>query len=150
MKKFILISALITGTGTSLMAKTPDQVLPNGQDSAVHKGEITVRKGAIKALIENVRQLNTLLVEKKEDTSMITFINDIRESIPAHNAIDVFQAFPAEDWFQFEDRPGMTMVGVLYLQQFPDKLTAKLKIRLSKLAKTAHPLLKQEIEKIII
>jgi len=148
MKKLFLISTFLVSAGTSLLAKTPDQVLVNGQDSAVHKGGITVRKGAIKALIENVKQLNTKL-KGREDTSMLALINDIRESIPAHNAIDVFEAFPAGDWFQFEDRPGMVMVGVLYLQQFPDKITGELKERLSKLAKAAHPLLKHEIEKII-
>jgi hypothetical protein len=149
MKKFILLGSLLASAGTSVFAKTPNQVLANGQDSAVHKEGVIVRKGAIKALIENVKQLNVQLKGNKETPSLLALIKDTRESIPAHNAIDVFEAFPVEDWFRFEDRSGMIMVGVFYLQQFPVKMTEELKVRLSKLSTTAHPLLKQEIEKLI-
>lgn len=137
--------------GSSLMAITPNQVLLDGQDTAVHKGGVTVRKGTIKALIENVKELNAELKKSRtHDTNTIdVIVNEVRRSIPEHNAIDVFKAFPAEDWLQDESRPGMLMVGILYLQLFPEKMTLTIKTKLAKLIKAAHPILKREISTLL-
>jgi hypothetical protein len=143
----LFMSTVLMVTGSAVMAITPNQILADGQDSSVHKGGVTVRKGTIKALIENVKKLNLDLKKttRQDIKTIAAIVNEVRRSIPEHNAIDVFEAFPVEDWLQDETRPGMLMVAVLYLQQFPEKMTPTIKTKIAKLTKAAHPLLKLEI-----
>lgn len=148
MKKIIILQSILMLVNSASMATTPEQILANGQDTSIRKG-IETRKGTIKALIENVIQLNAQLKNENPNQDVYSLIKDLKDSLPAQNALEISDIFPAEDWFYDEGKPGSFMVGVLYLQQFPHKITKDLKEKLTKVSKTAHPLLKQEIEKLI-
>lgn len=148
MKKYILMTALLVHTGTAVIATTPEEFFPNGLESNANKGR-EVRKGTIKALIENALYLDVHLKKDISDQKVLSSIKDIRASIKDLNAVGVFETFPAEDWFQYADKPGNMMVGVLYLQQFPDQMTPELKKKLDSLSKIVSPHLRAEILKLI-
>lgn len=148
MKKYLLMTALLVHVGTAVVAATAEDVFANGLQSSAING-IEVRKGTIKALIENTLYLNIHLKYDDSGDKTLSSIKDIRDSIQALNAVGVFETFPAADWFQYEDKPGNIMAGVLYLQQFPDQMTSDLKNTLVLLSKKGSPLLRAEIEKLI-
>lgn len=148
MKKYILMTALLVQTSTAVVATTAEEIFPNGLESSDNNG-IDVRKGTIKALIENALYLDVHLKKDVSDEKMLSSIKDIRDAIKGLNAVGVFEVFPPEDWFQDENKPGNIMAGVLYLQQYPDQMTAELKKKLGSLSKTVSPLLRAEISKLI-
>lgn len=148
MKKYVLTMALLMTSISSLRAITPEQILKDGQDSSSQNGVVT-RKGSIKALIDNVLELNTFLSKNGSSKEAKVDIEDLRESILGLKSLNVFDVFSVNDWLRNDDRPGQLMVGVLLLQQFPEMMTPEIKDRLSCLSKKVHPLLKNEIEKLI-
>jgi len=148
MNKYLLTMALLMGSVSTLSAITPEQILKDGQDSSSKNGVVS-RKGTIKSLIDNVNELNILLSQKDSSEKAKADIKDLRESMLGLESLDVFKVFPLKDWLIGEGNPGQVMVGVLFLQQFPEMLTPDMKASLSSLSKKAHPLLKNEIEKLI-
>ena len=148
MKKYLLMTTLLVHTGTAVFATTAEEFFPEGLESSTNNG-VDVRKGTIKALIENALYLDVHLKNGVSDEKTLSSIKDIRDSIAGVKAVGVFEVFPAIDWFQYEVKPGNMMVGVLYLQQFPDQMTAELQQKLVLLPKTTSPLLRAEIAKLI-
>ncbi|MBA3812896.1 MAG: hypothetical protein H0X26_00145 [Alphaproteobacteria bacterium] len=148
MKKYILMTALLVQAGSATMATTAEQIFEKGLESSAHQG-IEVRKGTIKALIENALYLDAHLKDGDSDPQVFSCINDIRDSIIGLNAVGVFDTFLAPDWFHDEDKPGNIMAGVLYLQQFPQEMTREIKEKLAHLSHSVAPLLRAEITKLL-
>ncbi len=148
MKKYILMTALLVQAGSATLATTAEQIFEKGLESSAHQG-IEVRKGTIKALIENALYLDVHLKNGASDPKVFSCIKDIRDSIIALNAVGVFETFLVPDWFHDEGKPGNIMAGVLYLQQFPKEVTMELKKKLISLSKKAPSLLRAEITKLL-
>gem|GEM_PF-5068877 len=147
MNNKMLVMSLLVGLSASVSAKTPEQVLADGKDSTVLKG-VEFRKGTIASLIKNVSLLNEQLKLQETPAGVNVVIEDMRASIPAQEALDVFNVFKAEEWLVSE-QPGNLMAGVLFLQQFPQFLTPQIREFLIQNSIGAHPLLKAEIVKLI-
>lgn len=152
MKKYLFITPLLLASfmlnhSNSTFAITPEQLLADGQDH-INQNGLTVRKGSIKALIDNVAELNIQLTDKSDETKAQKAISDLFESMPTQKELKVFEMFPPTEWITNEDHPGKVMAGVLYLQHYPTELSPMLKTKLSKISKHAHPLLKREIQKL--
>lgn len=144
----LLLSSLMISTSNQTLAITPEQLLADGQDHIAQNG-ITARKGSIKALIDNVAELNLHLTDQKNPEKAKKAIADLFESMPTQKELKVFEMFPPAEWIANKDYPGKVMAGVLYLQHYPAELTPAIKTELITLSKTAHPLLKAEIQKLI-
>jgi len=143
MKKSAIVISLFIGASDT-MAVTPEQILADGKDTFAKKG-VTIRKGSVAALIMNVQLLNAKLKSKETGEHVERIIKDLRAAMPALEAIDVMSVFQASDWFESEARPGNVMVGVLFLQQFPQYLTQPIKEKLRHISIRAHSRVKAEI-----
>ncbi len=148
MKKSVLVISLFIGASGNIMAVTPEQILADGKDTFAKKG-VTIRKGSVAALIMNVQLLNVELKAHESSDKVEGAIKDLREAIPALEAIDVMNVFQVSDWFESEERPGNVMVGVLFLQQFPQYLTQPIRERLRHISVKAHSRVKAEIATLI-
>lgn len=148
MKNIMIITSLLAGINGAAKAVTPQDLLPDGQDKATING-VTVRKGSIASLIENVRLLNEMLLGDKPTEGAQGLMDDIRVALPVQKTFHVFDVFSVEDWISNGGRPGNVLAGVLYLQQYPNAMTDKVHNRLVALSQTAHPVLRNEIAKLI-
>jgi hypothetical protein len=144
----LLLSSLMISTSNQTFAITPEQLLADGQDQINQNGR-TVRKGSIKALIDNVAELNLQLTEQGDPAKAHKAIADLFESMETQKELKVFEMFPPTEWIQSKDQPGKVMAGVLYLQHYPAELSSLLKSQLINISKSAHSLLKAEIQKLL-
>lgn len=115
---------------------TPEEIFAKGlQESPGNKKGKIVRKGTIKALIDNVVLLNKELggissnIESKMNIKQT--MNDMEEAITLLDEVFVFDVFPAENWFDSAERPGNILVGICYLKEYPDKLTQPLRTHIN-------------------
>lgn len=148
MKHYLLTTAILLNLGTTAMAVTPDQILPDNQEYLNRNG-IKARKGTIAATIKNVLQLDDLLNNNGSEEKIREILEDQKPLVQGLYAADLFKLYPIEDWLNEPERPGKAMVAVLTLQKCPELMTDKIRDVLQKLMKTSHPLLKEEIQKVI-
>ncbi len=135
---------------------TPENLLPAGVDSAVvinpYTGESgAARKGTVAATLNNIALLNTLLLDKNasNDSARVQEIKDaIISLVPSLKVIGVFDLFSPEEWLLSDRQPGRVLAAVLYLQTYPEAITAPLKERLLKIQGHTHVnILSESIEK---
>lgn len=153
MRKMITVATLLMVSSAQTWGVTPEQIFSEElQESHGNKKGLTVRKGTIKALIDNVLYLNNIL--EKNNSKMISeeelkiqqTIKDIQESIPLLEDVFIFDVFPAEDWFESVERPGNIMVGILYLKKYPEQINPSLKKKIKGLInQNLHPVLRTEL-----
>lgn len=144
----LLLSSIMISQSSLTLAITPEQLLADGQDQ-INQNGLNVRKGSIKALIDNVAELNLHLTDQGNSEKAKKAIADLYESMPVQKELRVFEMFPPTEWVTNKDQPGKVMAGVLYLQHYPTELTPLLKPQLLTISNSAHPLLKAEIQKLL-
>lgn len=157
MRKMITMATLLMVSSAQTWGVTPEQIFSDKlEESRGNKKGLTVRKGTIKALIDNVLYLNSTLgkrnlkMNSKEKKKIQQTITDIQESISLLEDVYIFDVFPAEDWFESAARPGNIMVGILYLKKYPEQISPSLKEKLKGLInQNIHPVLQTELESII-
>lgn len=155
MQKILPMTALLSISSAQTWGVTPEGIFADGlQESPGNKTGIVVRKGTIKALIDNVILLNKEIgkgsnkLDPRNDLKQT--VRDIKEAIPLLEDVFVFDVFPIEDWFDSADRAGNVMVGVFYLKEYPEKLTQSLRDKMEKMLKQdLHPVLRMELETFI-
>lgn len=117
---------------------TPESILPAGVDSAISTNPYTgesgpARKGTVAATLNNIALLNKLLSEKlssNDPTKLQGIIEAITSLIPSLRVIGIFDLFTPEEWLSSDTQPGRLLAAVLYLQQYPQNITSKIKKRL--------------------
>ncbi len=117
---------------------TPEGILPAGVDSIISTNPYTghsghARKGTVAATLNNIVLLNGLLAEKasaKEHLEAKKIIESIVALMPSLQYIGVFDLFSPEEWIHTKSQPGRILVGVLYLQAYPQYMTPGIKEQL--------------------
>lgn len=155
MRKLLPIAAIMLIASTQGWGVSPEEIFEKRlEESPGQRKGIIVRKGTIKALIDNVILLNKDLVtpstELEQKNDLIQTIEDIKEAIHLVEEIFMFDVFSVMDWFDSPKRPGNILVGVFYLKANPEKITQELKNQMRDiLMQDIHPLLRTEINSII-
>ena len=134
----IAASACFATTQGTKGVATPENMFPSGVDSTTFINPYTgkagyTRKATIGSTIANIALLNKLMSEKTSPQNAakiqeaITVITPLLSSL---QALGVFDFFIPEEWIATATQPGRVLVAVLYLQQYPENITAKIEKRL--------------------
>lgn len=148
MKKHLIPIILNIALGSTAFAITPEKILADDAHATVRDG-IAIRKGSIGALTANTSILNHLMTIENSSLEIESSIKAIRENVIGLEAIGVYDLFSVEEWLMDEKKPGNIIVGVLFLQTFPEMINDQIRDRLIELSSTAIDRLKEEILKVI-
>jgi hypothetical protein len=134
-------------------AVRPSELLPDGQDSlTAHDGTI-VRKGSVKATIDNIKYLNELfqLPQGQNRATEIAAVVDVMEGLikPLHY-IELFSFFSPLEWLQDPFNQGRIFITVMYLQQYKNFITHDVEKKLTDLALISQPEVKEAITNALI
>ncbi len=147
---FGILSAILV-LNSHVCAVQPQDVLKDESSETVTDSGVSVRKGTIYATILNIRQFDQLIKENdsSEKSEKIEKIKqDISSVIPALEAVKLFELFSPEEWLIYRPgNEGRLLVGLLYLQQFPQHWNAKIIDDLNKNLENFSWELQQEIKK---
>ncbi len=113
--------------------------LTSRQEDVIECNGVKVRKGTIGTMMKNVA-----LFEKNKDPSKRGQIlheieSDIGELIPSLKALDMFEFFSIIEWLEDPKREGRILVALLYLQQFPEKMSLDVQVKLNELTQCVAP-----------
>ena len=143
-----LFLALLMGLSSAAQAVTSKQVFPGNGDWVTLNG-IPVRKGTINATAINILELDKLFQQTDSDAEIKNTINDQKIISQGLHATGFFDMQPTPIFLKDPARQGRIMIVVLMLQVVPKLVTADVRNRLIELNKTAHPLLKAEIDVVL-
>lgn len=116
------LSALLLST--TLFAVMPSDLLPDGRDGALING-IFVRKGTVAAILANAKNFD--LLKDDPDSQIDSILEDIYALIPGMKALDMFNFFSPFEWIQKKDESeGRMLVGIFYLQHYPEDITQEI------------------------
>lgn len=104
---------------------TPSEILPKGAEGQVAKDGTFVRKGTIKATIDNIAILNKMFnqpANKARYDKIDESIKPIMELVPSFYALDMFKFFTVNEWLQDENNKGRILVTLLYLDKYMNTL----------------------------
>lgn len=120
---------------------TPESILPDGVDCTLSTNPYTgesgkARKGTAAATLNNIVLLNKLLnasptIEIEQQIEEI--IKAINSLIPSLKVVGMFDMFQPQEWLADIQQPGKNLVALLYLHQYPEKITAPISAELQKL-----------------
>lgn len=143
----------------SYAASTPEALLPNGVDAAIITNPYTgesgmARKGTVGATLDNIHTLNHLLnnTPSNENTQKIQAIMKVQAAlIPSLKIIGLFDFFNASEWLMHaKEQPGRCLIGLIYLQKNPEKMTPEVKKILNQLkTKSQNDYLQIQLKKMI-
>ncbi len=131
--------------------QTPETLLPPSVDSAVYTNPYTgessyIRKGTIGATILNIHELNILLqnTPSKENDRLVREIMDQNNKLLASlKVLGLFNVFTIEEWIsQSDEQPGRCLLGLLYLQHYPNEITLQSKAIIKDIQKSNNHYLK--------
>lgn len=148
----ILIAFMLSGA--HVYSVQPQDAIQDGANETVTESGLSVRKGTIYATILNIRQFDQLIkesnsLEKSEKIEKI--IQDINSVIPALESVKLFELFSVEEWLTYiPGHEGRLLVGLLYLQQFPEHNRIKLVEELKRNYKNFSRELQQEFNKMLL
>lgn len=148
MKTTALVLILAITATQNAYSITATDVFPGTEDWVVLKGE-RVRKGTIAASINNIKRLDTLLSKRGSEQEIRDIIKDQHSLSRGLYATDFLQMQPIMNWLRDPKRPGKIMVAVLALQACPELMTAQIRVALQEIVKSNHPMLRQEIKKLL-
>jgi len=98
-----------------------------------------IRKGTIGTMMKNVALIETNKDPSKRAQILREIESDVGELVPSLKALGMFEFFTILEWLQNPKREGRVLVGLLYLQQFPDELTREVRARVNELAQDLAP-----------
>ena len=160
MKK-ILLSLIILYPLTCLSV-SPEQILPQGIDSAEIANPFTgekgnVRKGTIGATINNIAKLNKLFESNnanlEKNSEFQAAINDIKQLIPSLKILGMFDLFTLDQYLSINKTKqwGRVICGLLYYQQYPVELNNEIISQLKDLKKASAPkFVEDKIDELIV
>lgn len=127
----------------------PQDILNDTANETKTESGMVVRKGTIYATILNIRQFDKLIKEEDspEKTKEIEIIiQDIKSVIPALESVKMFELFSLEEWIAYTPgNEGRVLVGLLYLQKFPEEASVKIINALKDIFSESSKTLQQEI-----
>lgn len=127
----------------------PKDIFPDGKDSMTAPDGTVMRKGTIKATMENIKILNKLLdgpSSEERAKQVEQNLQVVSEFIkPLHN-LEVFKFFKPIEWLKNDKNQGRILVAVLYLKNFPEAIAPEVKTRLEDLLKVSTPEVCQKIQ----
>ncbi len=149
MKKitYTFMGLMMALTINAAKAVQPSDLLPEGQNSKVLNG-VDVRKGTVAATIQNVKVLDARMQSNEVHESLAGIIKDQRPLCKALWALDIMKVQSIDLWID-ENRPGRTLVAVFIMQDVPELLTEAVRESLESMLPMAHPVLAQEISKLL-
>lgn len=118
---------------------TPEKLLPAGVDVTEAVNPYTgekghARKGTVAATVNNIAILNQLLLAEPADSDnkkIDEFSEAIKKLLPSLRVVGMFDFFTVTEWLEHdESQPGRILVAVYYLHQYPQEITADIKIQL--------------------
>ncbi len=158
----ILLMGVLT-VSTQMFAEntpyTPESILPKGVDDSVSVNPYTgesgpARKGTVAATVNNVALLNKLLLapqSAQNEKEIDQIIQTIEPLIPSLKSIGMFHFFTVSEWLADDkQQPGRALVGILYLEKFPQELNDNLRTNLNMIYRNSNnTLLKEHIKKVV-
>lgn len=145
MKIEILSLALLLGLPSAADAVNAKQVFSGKSDWITLNG-VPVRKGTINATGINVTELDKLFAQNGSEEEIKQLIKDQKPLSRGLHAAGYFDMQPVDIFLSDSARQGRIMIAVLTLQVVPKILTSEVRKRLIELKKSAHSLLRIEIE----
>ncbi len=142
-----------TPSSPNMAPVLPSQILPDGQDSITAKDGTVVRKGTVKATIENIKLLNAVFLTPQGDErreKIQTILKTTDDFIRPLHHIELFEFFTPVEWLQDPCNQGRILIALSYLNQFPNLVTDTIKEKLSELAPISQPEVKELICKLLI
>lgn len=121
--------AMMASVGHATDPVQPSDVLPDHQNTLEENG-VQMRKGSIKATIENINAMNRILTmpEGNDRTEKLQAVIKVVQSlIPALDKVGCFSFFTLDEWIQDEQNQGRILVGLLYMEHDPKSVTQTIK-----------------------
>lgn len=131
------------------IAKTPEELIPEGKEGWITSNGIFYRKGTTTATYENVNDYQRVITEginEKNRPILEKAVNDQRFITNMLRYGLYFSQFPPIDWFKDEKNEGRMMPALLLLQQFPDLMTDEVKVKLEVLCNQVSVVTKELIK----
>jgi hypothetical protein len=114
---------------------------------------VYLRKGTIYATILNIQTLNECFAagtSSEEESQIAVIIKTINELIPGLHVAGMFELFSLLEWLSLKNgSPGRFLVGLLYLQQYPEQATSEILTQLKNIEKKEMPYLPGPIQQIL-
>ncbi|MES2345128.1 MAG: hypothetical protein V4494_04230 [Chlamydiota bacterium] len=127
-------------------AVNAENILSDSQNTTTIDG-VVARKGSIAATIANVRALNALMQEAQDSEALQEILLDQRALIPTLKVIGMFDLFSIDEWLDPTHGEGRAWVGVLYLEAFPEQMSASIQQLLKLHQNNYSRILNEEISK---
>lgn len=143
-----LFLALLMSLTSAAEAVTSKQVFSGSSDWVTLNG-IPVRKGTINATMINILELDKLFSQSGSEAEIKNTIEDQKIISQGLHATGFFDMQPTPIFLKDPTLQGRIMIAVLMLQVVPELVTPNIRNRLIELNKTAHPLLKAEINVVL-
>lgn len=150
MKKWVITFLLVALTSFPLKAVLPQEVLKDNEEGANLNG-CFVRKGSIAVTLANAQEFNTIskLADSNEKSAKLKqLIKDVNSVIPGLHSLGVFDFFLPIQWIKSQNA-GKVFIGLLYLQQHPEKRDSQIDLYLKELLKNTTNDLKPQIELVL-
>ncbi|WP_068471377.1 DUF7709 family protein [Candidatus Protochlamydia phocaeensis] len=133
------------------MVKAED-VLADNQNFFIDGEGRQIRKGTVAATIFNAKAIEGIIDQPASEAKkkrLEEILSDVRALIPALQAVQLFEFFTPLEWLKNDAdlKEGRTFVVVLYLQHYPQAVSAEIRSLLSQLKGCVSPELQKEIEK---
>lgn len=146
--KYMLTALMMASSANTVQAVKSTDLLPENMNSKEFKG-VEVRKGTVAATIQNVELLDALMQSDEDHESLAGVIKDQRPLCKPLWALDLTERQPIDLWINDAQRPGRTLVAVFIMQEVPDLVTDAVRESLESMLPEAHPVLAQEISKLL-
>jgi hypothetical protein len=127
---YTMVKSLMPGTtrnshALQFQTLTPQDVLKDNEEGMRLPDGTFIRKGTIKATIDNIEILNRIFqlpFSSKRHAQIKEASKPIVELIPALHKVGIFDFFTIHEWLQNEKNLGRILVALLYLGKYDARL----------------------------
>ncbi|HXF90502.1 MAG TPA: hypothetical protein VNJ29_01075 [Candidatus Nitrosotenuis sp.] len=136
----------------SFQAIHPADILSDDQSITIAGDGTEIRKGTVKATIENIKILNELFClpfTQHRHQKIVEILSVVDELLRPLHHIELFNFFTPLEWLQDTNNQGRILVTLRYLAFFKDRITPEIKHRLYLLDECCQPEVRQNIHELL-